>query len=54
MKTDQTAFLSHILDAIKKIEKYLKGSVSEPSYTLKLKIIFPLFFQDVAANYPGI
>ena len=25
MKTDQSAFLSHILDAIKKIEKYIKG-----------------------------
>ena len=25
MKTDQSAFLNHILDAIKKIEKYTKG-----------------------------
>lgn len=25
MKTDQSAFLNHILDAIKKIEKYLQG-----------------------------
>ena len=25
MKTDQSAFLNHILDAIKKIEKYIQG-----------------------------
>ena len=25
MKTDQSAFLNHILDAIKKIEKYTQG-----------------------------
>ncbi len=25
MKTDQSAFLNHILDAIKKIEKYMQG-----------------------------
>lgn len=25
MKTDQSAFLNHILDAIKKIEKYVQG-----------------------------
>ena len=25
MKTDQSAFLNHVLDAIKKIEKYMQG-----------------------------
>ena len=25
MRTDQSAFLNHILDAIKKIEKYIQG-----------------------------
>jgi len=29
MKTDQSAFLNHILDAIKKIEKYIQGIEEE-------------------------
>ena len=32
MKTDQTAFLNHILDAIKKIEKYIQG-IDEEAFT---------------------
>ena len=32
MKTDQSAFLNHILDAIKKIEKYLQG-IDEEAFT---------------------
>ena len=32
MKNDQSAFLNHILDAIKKIEKYLQG-IDEDAFT---------------------
>ena len=32
MKTDKSAFLNHILDAIKKIEKYLQG-IDEEAFT---------------------
>ena len=45
MKTDQSAFLNHILDAIKKIEKYIQG-IGEEAFNILNKEPIDLLLMD--------